>query len=105
MPVKRSKYGNKKVEINGIKFDSKKEGERYLVLKDMEKCGEISDLILQPRLPIIINDIKVCDYIADFQYTDNNTVVTEDCKGFKTAIYRLKKKLVKACLGIDIKET
>lgn len=47
--MKYNKYGNIKTVIDGIKFDSKRESERYLELKLLEKAGEISDLKLQPR--------------------------------------------------------
>lgn len=101
-----SKYNNKKTIINGISFHSKKEGLRYIELKQLLKSKKIFDLELQQKYDIIINNEKVCSYIADFKYKDKNgNTITEDVKGFKTAIYRLKKKLMKAVLGIEILET
>lgn len=64
------KYRNIKTVIDGITFDSIKESERYKKLLLLQKTGEISDLILQPKFPIIINNIKICTYIADFSYVD-----------------------------------
>ena len=50
---KGRKYGNTKVEYNGIKFDSKREMQRYLVLKDAESKGIITNLVLQPKFELI----------------------------------------------------
>lgn len=105
--MRGNKYRAVKTEVDGILFDSKKEAKRYKELKLLEKAGDILDLILQPPYEIKINGIKICIYKADFQYFDKqkDAIVTEDCKGFKTPVYRLKKKLMKALYGIDILET
>ena len=100
-----NKYHAQKTEVDGIWFASKKEANRYIELRLLERAGEISDLKLQPRFPIVMNGIKVCTYIADFQYIDKGKVVTEDVKGVKTPTYKIKKKLVKAVYNIDILET
>lgn len=104
-----SKYNNIKTKVDGIMFDSKKEAARYGVLKLLEKKKKIFNLKLQPKFPIAVNGEKICTYIADFSYSDMvpngaGYDVVEDVKGVKTAIYRLKKKLVKAVYGIDIQE-
>ena len=121
MPVTRrkarSKYGAVKTEVDGIVFDSKKEAARYQELKLMERAGEIRGLVLQPTFVINVEGKKICSYKADFRYEllvrgrdglrDPNrtyTNVVEDVKGVKTPVYRLKKKLVKACHGIDVTE-
>ncbi len=100
------KYRAKPLTIEGIRFASTKEGNHYLVLKDRLRCGEISDLVLQPKFPIVVNGIKICTYIADFGYTEVATGdrVICDVKGVKTPVYRIKAKLVKALFGIDILE-
>jgi hypothetical protein len=116
--VKKTKFHNVKVEIDGIRFDSKFEAHRYTELKLMEKAGLIRDLKLQVRFPIIINEEKVCTYVADFTYVEKmppldykgtpwvlEQPVVEDAKGMRTPVYNLKKRLMKAVLGIDIKET
>lgn len=102
---KRAKYNAKKTVVDGIKFDSKKESERYSVLKLLERSGQIGGLKLQVVFLLSVNGILVCRYIADFVYNDaNGNQVVEDCKGFKTREYELKRKLMKAVFDIDIKE-
>jgi hypothetical protein len=103
----RPKYGNKKVIVQGIKFDSKWESERYLYIKSLERAGTVKDLELQVRYNLIVNDQKICAYIADFRYKreDKDGVwheIVEDAKGVETPEFKLKKKLMKACLGIEI---
>jgi len=101
-----SKYHNIKTEIDGHKFDSLKEGRHYVFLKTREKLGEIEGLELQPRFNLVVNKMKCGFYKADFLYTDRRTgeQIVEDVKGVKTAVYNLKKKLVKALYNIDIVE-
>lgn len=109
-----SKYRNKKCNIDGIWFDSIREGRRYAELKLMEKGGYISDLQLQVPFELVPNqkniDGKVVEkkvvYRADFVYRDNETgkTVVEDSKGYRTEVYRLKKKLMRLVHGIEIKE-
>jgi hypothetical protein len=103
--VTPSKYHNVKTVVDGITFHSKKEAARYQELKLLEKAGEITGLELQPRFAIDIKGVHICDYIGDFLYTENGKPVLEDCKGFKTPSYRLKKKLVKAIWKFDILES
>jgi len=86
-------------------FASKKEALRALDLAAMEQGGVISDLKFQPAFSIEIKGSKVCTYIADFQYVHDGKVIVEDVKGFKTKEYILKSKLMKAVLGITVKET
>lgn len=100
-----SKYRAKKTTVDGYTFDSKKEAARYGALKILLRSGEISDLVLQPKYPIVFNGVKICDYKADFKYRANGREIVEDVKGVKTPVYRLKKKMVKAVYGIDILET
>ncbi len=71
----------------------------------MKQAGEFCVIELQVPFKIVHNEVKICKYVADFVTYDNNGVRTViDCKGFKTPIYNLKKKLVKAFYGIDIVE-
>ncbi|MBE41815.1 MAG: hypothetical protein CL480_11320 [Acidobacteria bacterium] len=94
--------------VDGIVFASKKEATRYGELKLLEAGGKIAGLELQPKFRMVINDIHVCTYIADFQYTENGGTVVEDTKSQATRrlpAYRIKNKLMKAIYGIDIKET
>jgi hypothetical protein len=109
-PKKKSKYNNKKVVIDGFKFDSGREGERYLELKLMQKAGIISNLELQ--VPFILAPSCVLDgrkkpplkYIADFVYDENGCAVICDVKGKITPLYRVKKHLMKTVLGLEINE-
>jgi hypothetical protein len=108
---KRSKYRNVKTVVDGIKFDSKKEAERWLVLKSQQERAFISDLERQKRFALPIYSVGVLKtvaivghYVCDFAYKVDGNLVVEDCKGFKTPVYRLKKKLMKAIYGIDIRE-
>lgn len=104
---KQPKYRNIKKEVDGIVFDSKKEAGRYLQLKAMQNAGLISDLKYKKSectYPISIKDKLICKYIPDFIYVRDSELIIEDAKGIKTAVYRLKKKLMKAIHGIEIKE-
>lgn len=97
----RRKYGNKKIVIDGIQFDSKLEGERYRQLRLLEKAGEIKDLSrqvefeLQPSYRKRSKTIRAIKYIADFVYFDvkDKKMIVEDTKGFKSEVYKLKKKI------------
>lgn len=110
-PAKRSKYGNKKVVIDNITFDSKKEGERYRQLKMLERAGKVSNLVLQPSfelVPAVTLDGKVkraLVYVADFAYMEADDHIVEDVKGMKTDVYIIKKHLMKAVHNISIRET
>ena len=96
-----SKYGSKKVIIDGIEFDSKKEGKRYLELKLLEKANEIRDLELQkvfelqPTFKKNGKTYRKITYKADFCYFSikENKYICEDVKGFKTEVYKIKKKI------------
>lgn len=95
------KYHNKKVYVNGIKFDSMKEARRYRELKLMEEKGLISNL--QTQVPFEIfpayvredgKKIRAIKYIADFVYYQNDKRVIEDTKGVRTQVYKIKKKMM-----------
>ncbi len=103
---KRHKYNAKKTIIHGIVFDSKAEAERYIFLKEKERNKEITNLELQKKYSLEVNDLLIASYISDFYYYCNikNKWVLEDVKGMVTPVYRLKKKLMKAIHGIDIVE-
>ena len=114
---KGNKYGNKKVEYDGLKFDSKKEKDRYIFLKSQEMLGNIQDLQLQVKYELIpaikeeyVEHLKTKDrvktrtvqlaitYTCDFQYYKNGVIVTEDVKASpKTAsldkTFLIKEKL------------
>lgn len=117
------KYHNKRVEYEGIVFDSLKEKKRYCQLQLLEKQGMISNLRLQvpfELIPAIYEDEivklktktkvkkkliqRATTYVADFVYETMGKTIVEDTKGFRTKEYELKKKMMRAFLGIEIKE-
>ncbi len=95
-----NKYHNVKTEINGIKFDSRKEGARYLELSMLEKAGKIRHLELQKRFEIVpkkYENKRARYYVADFVYEENGKKIIEDVKSpitRKNPVYSLKKALV-----------
>ncbi len=103
----RNKYRNQKCVYNDIKFDSIAECERYIVLRDMEKCGEIQNLSVHPRYILQEgfkdsegNNEREIAYTADFEYYDNKLRrrIVEDVKSkptAKKADYVMRRKLFK----------
>ena len=112
---KKWKYWNTKKYYMGITFDSKKEFERYVLLRDMEKRWLISDLQCHVKFPLI-ETFKHrgqthlwISYEADFVYKDiEQKVIVEDVKSVATAantVYIIKKKLLlKFNPDIDFRE-
>lgn len=99
------KFGNKPTVVNGIKFQSRLESDRYQQLLLLEKAGEICDLTLQMEFQIFHGyrdpetgeKEKSAFYVADFVYLDCKARkwIAEDTKGVETKEFRLKWKLVK----------
>lgn len=108
-----SKYHATKTVVDGITFDSKKEAKRYAELKLLERAGAIRDLRRQVKYELIPAFVvpgkhyRACNYIADFVYIDTKTgaKVVEDCKGFRTDVYKLKAKMFAKKYGVSILET
>ncbi len=122
----RSKYGAVKVCYDGQTFDSKKEFRRYTELKMLEKAGEIYNLRRQVKYVLIPEQReeptlitrgknkgemkqgklleKECAYYADFVYNDFQTdkEIVEDCKGYRTKEFNIKKKLLLYVHGISL---
>ena len=111
-----SKYHNRKIELDGITFDSAKEARRWQELKLLEKAGEIYDL--QRQVPFIVipaqkdergklieREVK---YIADFVYKEKGSLrrTVEDVKspGTRTKEFIIKRKLMLHRFGLRIKE-
>lgn len=100
-----SKYNNKKTEYNGRTYDSKREAHRAWELDMLQKAGEVKEIEYQPVFECVVNNKKICKYIADFKITySDGHVEIEDVKGYKTDVYKLKKKLVEALHNIIILE-
>lgn len=109
----RSKYHAKKTVVDGITFDSKREADRYLVLKSMEEDGTIENLRRQIRYELVPafdvdgRHYRPVYYVADFVYADRETgeEIIEDTKGMRTDVYQLKSKLFARRYGKAIRET
>ena len=110
--MERTKYFSKKVEIDGIKFDSKREANYYIKLKELKKEGKIKDLelqknyLLQEKFKIGNKTRREICYRADFTYvtTEDDKLHVVDVKGFRTEVYRLKKKLFEYKYRIELEE-
>lgn len=119
----RSKYGAVPTVVDGIRFASKREAAYYRELCLRLKAGDIRQLLLQPKYrlwiqPFVRNGIakgeviNCGEYIGDFQFEESDrgyggvtwTKVVVDVKGMKTPVYRLKKRIVEALYGIQIRE-
>lgn len=105
------KYKNRKCTFNGLRFDSVKECNYYIILHDKERRGEIRDLRmqvkfeLQPAFKFNNKTVRAIYYIADFVYYDQNGVQhIVDTKGVKTDVYKLKKKLFQFRYNKEIEE-
>lgn len=100
------KYGAMPTIVDNVRFASKAEAARYRELKVLARAGKIRDLELQPRYQLVVNGVSIGRYTGDFRYRDHTgAVVVEDCKGFRTRDYVLRKKLMKALHGVEITET
>lgn len=110
--AKATKYRNVPTPVDGIVFASKWEAHRWTELRLEEKAGLIRKLERQRPFALVVNERHVCDYVADFVYErlerfvsgESWQRVVEDAKGCRTETYRLKKKLMRACPGIEIHE-
>ena len=105
-----SKYKNKKVVVDNILFDSKKEANYYIYLKMLEDAGKIVDLelqkkfVLQPTFKLNGKAYRAITYVADFVYKDDNGIHVVDTKGYRTEVYKIKKKIFMKKYGIEIEE-
>lgn len=113
----RKKYKNQAATVDGIRFDSQKEARRFLVLRERERRGDISDLRLQVNFTLqegytttAGNRVRPIVYRADFTYRDHTNpvvpLVVEDVKSkaTKTRVYELKRKLLREKYGLEITE-
>lgn len=102
------KYGNKTTIVDGILFASLKEARRYQELVLEQRAGIISDLKTQVAFELIPKQDgeRAVKYIADFVYVDKETgrQVVEDTKGYRTDVFKIKRKLMLYVHGIRIKE-
>ena len=106
-----SKYHSTPTEVNGIRFDSKREANRWAELRILERAGKIEKLKRQVKYLLIPSQYRdgkcverECSYLADFVYIKDGRLVVEDCKGFRTDVFKIKKKLMLQVYGIHIVE-
>jgi len=102
---RRNKYGAESSWIDGIRFASKAEAKYYLMLKYRERLGEVTDVRLQEPFTVLgPKGQVVTTYRADFCFWDasegRQRVI--DVKGVQTPLFKLKKRVVEAFLGITI---
>lgn len=102
-PGRRNKYGNHKIEVDGRTFDSKKEANRYLTLRNQERAGIICGLILQCEIILVEGftfqgkKVQAIKYTADFVYGKDGKTVVEDVKSIatsKTTDFRIRWRLL-----------
>ena len=73
------------------------------LLRAAEQRGEISGLIVHPRYRLEIKGLLICTYIGDFEFRSRaGELVVQDVKGVETPAFKLKRKLMKGLLGIDV---
>jgi hypothetical protein len=104
------KYNAKPTVIDGHRFPSQREANRYCELRLLARAGELRNLRLQPRYEFRHNGQHICTYVADFAYeelTDTGKWQSciEDVKGVRTQAYSIKRKLMLAFYHIAIRET
>ena len=107
-----AKYHNKKINYDGHTFDSIKEKNYYITLKLLERSGKIKELELQkefelqPSYKLNNKTSRKITYKADFTYktTQDDKMHVVDVKGFRTDVYRLKKKIFEYKYKIEIEE-
>ena len=109
--IKTNKYHNKKIYYDGHWFDSEKEKSYYIKFKLMQNTGEIHNLTLQvefelqPVFKLKNKMYRSINYLADFTYYDkDNNYHIIDIKGYKTEVYKIKKKLMAYKYDIEIEE-
>lgn len=107
-PAPRRKYGNVPTVVDGQRFDSKKEAGRYEELKGLELAGAIADLRCQVPFEFNHGRVKIGTYKSDFTYLENGELIVEDVKSVATrdlGVFRLKKRLMLAFFGIEVRIT
>lgn len=113
--MSKSKYHSRKITVDGIEFDSKKEAKRYTELLLLERAGAIQGLQMQVKYELIPSQRqngrvvdRACQYVADFVYKENGKTVVEDVKGYRDGgayrVFTIKRKLMLYIHGIRIKE-
>jgi hypothetical protein len=97
----RSKYRAKRTVVDGINFDSKKEAKRYMDLKSLRESGEVAWFLMQVPFRLPGNTTYRADFLV---FWKDGRVTVEDVKGFRTEVYKLKKRQVEDLYPITITE-
>lgn len=113
---KGNKYGAQRVTVDGITFDSKREANRWLELRNLERAGQITDLRRQVAIelqgrdgPLLTRTGRKMRITVDFAYVDLRNEATagittyEDAKGKPTRDYEVRKSVAEA-QGVKIRE-
>lgn len=110
----RRKYGNKKTLFDEKVFDSQHEAHTWAILLQLQKAGRIKELQRQVSFKLGVEDADgapyhLCTYRADFTFIEQQKngewlFIVADAKGMQTPEYKLKKKLMKALRGYEIRE-
>ncbi len=107
---KPHKYNARSVVIDGIRFPSKREGDRWLALKLRVVLGEITELERQVSYQLAPS-VKILGekrarpalrFTADFRYVEGGKTVVEDSKGFADTAFRMRQHLMKSVHGVDV---
>ena len=100
--MKYNKYRNKKVTVDGIKFDSQKEAWYYVALKSKKQNKEIKDFELQVKIELMPKfkyqgeTVRAITYYCDFLiYHNDGTKEYVDVKGVQTDVFKIKWKMFK----------
>lgn len=101
---KKHKYNAKSKKVDAIRFASGLEAKRYGELRLMQRAGMICNLRLQVPFMLEVNGIEIAQYDADFVYEQSGQVIVEDTKGYATTEYKIKRALMLALHGVQIKE-
>lgn len=104
----RNKYGAKKTIVGDVKFDSKKEAQRWIELQLLERAGEISNLRRQVRIdlmgqhrPLLTKTGRQMRLTVDFAYIENGIEVLEDSKGMWTRDFEVR-YAVAVAMGLNL---
>jgi hypothetical protein len=109
MQSRPNKHNNTKTVRHGMVFDSKREANRYESLLLLQANGELRNLRRQVKYDLVINGIRIATYKADFVYEELRkgawSEVVEDSKGYPNDRWPMKKKLMRAIHGVEVRET
>lgn len=99
---KKNKFNAKKAVYNGTRYDSGLEAHVAEQLDFLLKAGELVEVKRQVKIPLMVNDVLICNYIIDFVVVDKyGQKKYIEAKGFRTALWEMKWKLCMA-LGNQI---